>query len=47
MVESATEDKSKNMYTKLPEVAELRGDEEMLVRLRGVPHGDLVAIEAR
>ena len=47
MVESAIDDKSKNMYTKLLEVAELREDEEMLLRLRGVPHGDLVAIEAR
>ena len=38
---------SQNMYTKMLAAAEKRDDQVMLNRLRGVPNGDLVAVEAR
>ena len=36
-----------NMFGKMKKAAEERMDQEMLVKLNGVPNGDLVAIEAR
>ena len=46
MVGSAITESS-NMYTEHSEAAEARQDNDMLTRLRGVPNGDLVAVEAR
>ena len=47
LVESAIDSKSLNTYTKVLQAARERMDYEMQIRLHGVLHGDLVAIEAR
>jgi len=49
MAQSAIGKKSdkSDMYSMVLEAAERRKDTEMLLRLHGVPNGDLVAIEAR
>jgi len=47
MVETAIDPHLTKVYTKVLEAAKQRDDNEMLPRLLGVPHGDLVAIEAK
>lgn len=49
MVQSAVDNNPefKSIYVKTLEAAEQRCDVQMLIRLRGVANGDLVAIEAR
>jgi len=47
MVESAIDSSSPNIYTRVLNAAIERQDNEIQLRLRGIPNGDLVAVEAR
>lgn len=47
MVQTSISSEDESLYARLLEAAKIRNDQNLLIRLSGVPNGDLVAVEAR